>query len=104
MCLTLWTDHALRRLICVGAKAERLSIISWIAESFNVSKSHLMKVVSKLGRQGYIEPARSRCGGIEPARWPAPTAVGATLRETEEALAMMDDARRGIARFAKRCG
>jgi Rrf2 family nitric oxide-sensitive transcriptional repressor len=94
----------LRTLIYVGAKAGRLSTISEIAESFDVSKTHLMKVVSKLGQQGYIGTARSRCGGIRLRRPPAQIAVGAIIRETEEALAVMDDARQGIARFTKRSG
>jgi Rrf2 family nitric oxide-sensitive transcriptional repressor len=52
MRLTLWTDYALRTLIYVGAKGGRLATIAEIAESFDISKTHLMKVVSRLGQQG----------------------------------------------------
>ncbi|MBV8653810.1 MAG: Rrf2 family transcriptional regulator [Alphaproteobacteria bacterium] len=89
MHLTLWTDYALRTLIYVGAKGGRLSTIAEIAESFGVSRTHLMKVVNQLGQQGYIETARGKGGGIRLARPPAEIGVGALVRDTEEDLAVM---------------
>ena len=89
MRLTLWTDYALRTLIYVGAKGDRLSTIAEIAESFGVSKTHLMKVVNKLGQQGYIDTVRGKGGGIRLRRPPAEIRVGAVVRETEEDLAVM---------------
>jgi Rrf2 family nitric oxide-sensitive transcriptional repressor len=90
-------------LIYVGTKAGRLSILRDPRES-RCFKGHLIKVVSKLRHQGYIETARGRCGGIRLGRPPAQVAVGAIIRETEEALAVMDDAGQGIARSTKRSG
>jgi Rrf2 family transcriptional regulator, nitric oxide-sensitive transcriptional repressor len=89
MRLTLWTDYALRTLIYVGAKGEELSTIAEIAKSFGISKTHLMKVVNKLGQQGYIDTVRGKGGGIRLRRPPAEICVGAVVRETEEDLAVM---------------
>ena len=89
MHLTLWTDYALRTLIYVGAKGEQLSTIAEIAESFGISKTHLMKVVNKLGQQGYIDTVRGKGGGVRLRRPPAEIRVGTVVRETEEDLAVM---------------
>jgi len=89
MRLTLWTDYALRTLIYVGAAGGRLATIAEIAESFGVSKTHLMKVVNKLGRQGYLDTIRGKGGGIRLGRRPAQIRVGAVVRDTEEELAVM---------------
>ena len=76
-------------LIYVGAKGGELSTIAEIAESFGVSKTHLMKVVNKLGQQGYIDTVRGKGGGIRLRLPPAEIRVGTVVRETEEDLAVM---------------
>lgn len=89
MRLTLWTDYALRTLIFVGAKGGQLSTIAEIAKSFDVSKTHLMKVVNRLGQLGYLETVRGKSGGIRLGRPPSEIVVGAVVRDTEDDLAVM---------------
>lgn len=89
MRLALSTDYALRTLIFVGAKGGRLATIAEIAESFDISKSHLMKVVNRLSQQGYLDTTRGKGGGIRLARSAAEIRVGTVVRETEEDLAVM---------------
>jgi Rrf2 family transcriptional regulator, nitric oxide-sensitive transcriptional repressor len=89
MRLTLWTDYALRTLIFVGAKGGRPAAIAEIAESYDISKAHLMKVVNRLGQQGYLDTVRGKGGGIKLARSPAEIRVEAIVRETEEDLAVV---------------
>lgn len=89
MHLTLWTDYALRTLVYVGAKGDRLATIAEIAESFDISNAHLMKVVNKLARQGYVATVRGKGGGIKLRQAPSQIRIGAVVRQTEEELAVM---------------
>jgi Rrf2 family transcriptional regulator, nitric oxide-sensitive transcriptional repressor len=89
MRLTLWTDYALRTLIYVGANAGRLSTIAEIAESFDISKTHLMKIVNQLAQQGYLQSVRGKGGGIRLGRAAERIGVGAVVRNTEEELDVM---------------
>ena len=60
MRLTLHTDYALRVLIHVAIADGRLTTINDIAESFDISKQHLMKVVNDLSQKGYLDTLRGR--------------------------------------------
>ena len=104
MRLTLWTDYALRTLIYVGANADRRSTIPEIAASFGISKTHLMKVVHRLGQQGHIETVRGKGGGIRLRRSADQIRVGTVVRQTEEDLAVMGClAARGFCRIEGCC-
>jgi Rrf2 family transcriptional regulator, nitric oxide-sensitive transcriptional repressor len=89
MRLTLHTDYTLRVLIQVGLNDGRLTTISDIADSFGISKNHLMKVVNDLGRRGYLETMRGRNGGIRLLRQPCDINIGRIVRETEDELAVL---------------
>ncbi|MGG3450294.1 Rrf2 family transcriptional regulator [Domibacillus aminovorans] len=85
MKLTLYTDYSLRVLIYLGSYNEdKLSNIKDIAEAYNISKNHLMKVIHELGKLGYIETLRGRNGGIRLAMEPAKINIGAVVRKTED--------------------
>ena len=68
MRLTTYSDYALRVLMYLALKSERLSTIAEIAESYDISEAHLMKVVHQLGVAGYIETVRGRGGGLRLAK------------------------------------
>lgn len=89
MRLTLWTDYALRTLMFVAVMDDKACTIAEIAETFAVSKTHLMKVVNKLVRQGYLVSSRGRGGGVRLARPAADIRIGDVVRETEEDLAVV---------------
>jgi Rrf2 family transcriptional regulator, nitric oxide-sensitive transcriptional repressor len=105
MRLTLHTDYALRVLMYVGIKGDALSTIPKIVEQFDISRGHLMKVVHRLGRLGYLETIRGKGGGIRLARKPAQIHVGAVVREMEEELAVLGCLQRsgGYCRIEEYC-
>lgn len=74
----------------LGLRPGRLSTIREIAEHYGISENHLMKVVHKLGRQGFIETTRGRKGGLRLASSPDNIGVGAVVRATEDDLALAE--------------
>jgi len=86
MRLTLHTDFALRVLIQVGLNESKLTTINDIAESFDISKHHLMKVVNDLSQKGYLDTVRGRNGGMRLMRPAREISVGQVVRDTEDRL------------------
>ncbi|HXJ00685.1 MAG TPA: Rrf2 family transcriptional regulator [Micropepsaceae bacterium] len=84
MKLTRYTDYALRVLIYLGLKPDALGSIGDIAERYDISENHLMKVVQELGRAGYLSTQRGRGGGIKLGRAPDSIRIGDVVRLTEE--------------------
>lgn len=85
MRLTLYTDYSLRVLLYLGMKdSEKLSTIQEIADAYNISKNHLMKVTHDLGQLGLIETIRGRGGGIRLNVDPKEINIGQVVRHTEE--------------------
>jgi Rrf2 family nitric oxide-sensitive transcriptional repressor len=67
--LTRYTDYALRVLMHLAAKPDRLSSIRDIALSYGISQNHLMKVVHDL-QEGRLCRRGARPHGRRPARAP----------------------------------
>ncbi|GAA4475218.1 Rrf2 family transcriptional regulator [Gluconacetobacter asukensis] len=89
MKLTLQTDYALRALIYLGIRTERLSSIREIAEAYGISEAHMVKVIHRLGMGGFIDTIRGRNGGIRLARPARDISVGAVVRYMEDDMALL---------------
>jgi len=83
MRLSDYTDYTLRVLICCAHQGEQLLTIAQIAQTLQVSKNHLMKVVNALARQGVLETTRGRGGGIRLLKAPSEIGIGDVLRRSE---------------------
>lgn len=83
MQLTLYTDYSLRALLYLGINAGRIGTITDIAQSYGISRNHLVKVVHNLATRGFILTTRGRGGGIKLARSPAKINIGDVVRQTE---------------------
>ncbi|MFT7465064.1 MAG: Rrf2 family nitric oxide-sensitive transcriptional repressor [Pseudohongiellaceae bacterium] len=63
MKLKLHTDYGLRLLIFL-ARVNRRATVDEVAEQFDVSREHLVKVSRSLVRFGWIKATRGRGGGV----------------------------------------
>ncbi|PIQ42476.1 MAG: BadM/Rrf2 family transcriptional regulator [Gammaproteobacteria bacterium CG11_big_fil_rev_8_21_14_0_20_46_22] len=82
MQLTQFTDYALRTLIYIATKQE-VCTITEIAESYQISRHHLVKVVHKLGQLGYLKTIRGKSGGLELSKTPREINLGELIQKTE---------------------
>lgn len=71
MRLAEYTDYTLRVLMYCAARPGQLVTIRELAEHHGLSRNHLMKIVTDLGRQGVLETARGRGGGLRLLQDPA---------------------------------
>lgn len=83
MKLSLYSDYAMRVMIHLAAKDERVSIRE-VADIYDISQNHLMKVVQDLSGAGFIEATRGRNGGIRLSKPADQINLGAILRHTEK--------------------
>lgn len=90
MHITRYTDYSLRVLIYVALKGEERSTIAEIAERYDISRNHLMKVVQELNHKGYLLAIRGKNGGLLLKRRPADINLGALVRDTEQDLALVE--------------
>lgn len=83
MRLTTMTDYALRVLIYVAQNPDRLCTIAEIAQRYNISEAHLMKVTHRLSTGGWLETVRGRGGGMRLAGRPQDIHLGEVVRGIE---------------------
>ena len=89
MRLTVYTDYALRMLMYLALKDDGLATIAEVADSYGISKNHLMKVAHQLGVGGYVGTVRGRGGGLRLAKPPEKIGLGEVVRRTEPDMALV---------------
>lgn len=90
MHLTRFTDYSIRVLIFLATKGEERSTINEIAETFNISRNHLMKIVQELSQKNYVTAIRGKNGGLLLTRDPATIGLGELVREMEHDMALVE--------------
>ena len=105
MHITRYTDYSLRVLVYLAVQGEELATIQQIADSYEISKNHLMKVVHQLNKKGYIETVRGKKGGMRLQMAPEDINVGILVRETEQELCVVECfSSRNACRITPVCG
>lgn len=86
MYITQHTDYAFRVLIYTAVNTQdnqQLVNIATIAETYQISKSHLMKVVTALVKGGFLDSVRGKGGGLRLAKMPSEIKLGDIVRYLE---------------------
>ncbi len=83
MQLTLHTDYSLRVLIYLAQKGEKQATISEVAEFYQISRNHLVKIVHHLASEGFLNTTRGKNGGMRLARAPGLISIGDVVRRME---------------------
>jgi Rrf2 family nitric oxide-sensitive transcriptional repressor len=91
MQLTQFTDIGLRVLLYLSYKDRaQMATVGEIAESFSVSRNHLVKVVHFMAQQGWLMTTRGKGGGLalsHPLPW---YRLGHIIRELEDMNELID--------------
>lgn len=90
MRLTSFTDYSLRVLMYLAAQPDRQVTIAEIAAAFDISHSHLTKVVHYLGKRGLLTNARGRAGGVALGCPADAINLGAVVRAAEARGALVE--------------
>jgi len=91
MQLTQFTDYSLRTLIYLARLPEPgMATISEIAEHYQISRNHLVKVANTLANEGFIMTSRGKGGGIKLARPAHMIGIGEVVRLTEPHMNLVE--------------
>ena len=85
------TDYSLRILMYVARTRDDIVSAREISDFYNISYSHVVKIVNKLGKLGYLELKRGRYGGgIKLAMEPSDIDIGTVVRQFESDLDIVE--------------
>ncbi len=90
MRLTKQTDYSLRVLMHLALLPDEKHTVRSLSERYRISRNHLMKVVNRLARLGYVKTERGRVGGLRLARPSAAIRIGAVVGDIEPTLNVID--------------
>ncbi len=88
--LSAYSDYALRILIQTTLRRPHRVTVDEVADTFGISRHHLVKIVHDLGRNGYLQTQRGMGGGFTLGRAPENIRIGDVVRLCEETETVID--------------
>src|SRR5574338_1154802 len=90
MNLSTYSDYAIRVLMHAALRSPERVTVDEVADTFGISRHHLVKVVHDLGRNGYLQTQRGIGGGFTLGRLPEQIRLGDIVRLGEESDTVID--------------
>jgi Rrf2 family nitric oxide-sensitive transcriptional repressor len=90
MKLSTYSDYAVRVLMQTALRRPERVTVAEVAQTFGISRHHLVKVVHDLGRSGYLATQRGIGGGFTLALAPEAIRLGDIVRLGEETEQVID--------------
>ena len=90
MRLSVYSDFALRVLMQAALCRPDRVTVDEVAETFGISRHHLVKVVHDLGRNGFLQTRRGVGGGFTLGRLPDQIRIGEVVRLGEKSETVID--------------
>ncbi len=93
MQLTRFSDLSLRLLMYLASRDHPMDAMITaraVSTLFNVPYTHMVKVVHRLGQEGWITTTKGEGGGLRLSRSPESIRIGDVLRSTEPEHAVID--------------
>lgn len=84
MQLSTYSDYSFRVLMHAALRSPERVTVDEVADTFGISRHHLVKVVHDLGRSGYLQTQRGIGGGFTLARPQEKIRLGDIVRLGEE--------------------
>lgn len=106
MQLTQFSDYAMRAVLYLGCRPEKLVSVDEISRAYGISRHHLVRVVQSLTELGVVTAQRGRGGGMRLAKAPSEINVGWLIRQTEPHFHLVEcfDAESNTCPIAPACG
>jgi Rrf2 family nitric oxide-sensitive transcriptional repressor len=89
MRLTRYTDYAIRVLLFLASRKE-LTTVGEIADFYQISQNHLVKIVQDLVKYKYIESFKGRNGGMRLLKTPDKINLGEFVKRFEPDMRLID--------------
>lgn len=83
MQLTSFTDYSLRTLVYLAMHQQRLCTAKEVAEFYQISQNHMVKIVHNLAKLGVINSSKGKGGGIALAQAPKDINIGELIAKLE---------------------
>jgi Rrf2 family nitric oxide-sensitive transcriptional repressor len=88
--MTQFSNFAIRVLMYVALRQDRVCAVPEMAQAYGVSYDHLKKAAAELCRLGYLQTMRGRAGGYRLAMEPALIGIGEVIRQTEGKVILVE--------------